>query len=464
MLVAGLSSAIDSAGRRKVRVWSDDLTVTGVTCRHAGSLSEIPAHVDEVPPPDLIQQHATCPRRVFEIGGLPADTDIRIQAGGDEARIRTLPDAGRQLRLVLGSCYYGFGGTDRDSGLPSAAAQAYSSLQRQPHLKILCGDQVYLDSGKLRGGMTREEATIQRYRDYAATYDGFLSQGLTVFSPDDHEFWNDYPNAMPWLSRSWKHKWREHAHAALLGNMAFQTLANPDSSNWFSMDLGIVSLFVTDLRSERSTEGRGRMVWDENRHAWKEIRPGRRLCSPHQLAAIESWASTLQKPGILVAGQPLFQKPRSTFDENFLQFPNEAKAIWRAVENSPHSIAVLAGDIHYSRAAEWGSQALGGSRFEIVGSPVRLLKPLRIGWIVVTGKRKKAKDMGIPSMDLGDLRLRRAQRAYATAADSLTTISLERSGMFVRMEVQARHAKGFAHIAPNVGGSPRLCEKEYSLL
>jgi hypothetical protein len=428
---------MDPAGRRKVRVWTDDTSVTTITCRRAGSLSHIPAFVDEVPPPDIIQQHAGCPRRIFEVGGLPPDTDIRLQGGGDEARIRTLPEPDDELRMVLGSCYYGFDGTDRESGLPSAASYAYSSLQRQPHLKILCGDQVYMDSGKLMGGMSREEATLKRYRDYASTYDGFLSQGLTVFSPDDHEFWNDYPNAMPWLSRSWKHKWREHAHAALLANAAFQTLTNPDARNWFSMDLGMVSLFVSDLRSERSTEGRGRMVWDETLHKWRESAPGRRLCSVEQLEAIKDWAGGLAKPGFLVAGQPLFQKARSRFDENFLEFPNEARALWKAVEDSPRTIVV---------------------------SPVRLLKPLRIGWIVVTGKRKEAKHMGIPSMDLGDLKLRRAKRAYATSADSFTTISLRRSGMFVQMEVQARHAKGFAPVAANVDDLPTHCQKQYSLV
>jgi hypothetical protein len=229
------------------------------------------------------------------------------------------------------------------------------------------------------------------------------------------------------------------------------------------MDLGLVSLFVSDLRSERSTEGRGRIHWDDTTHEWKEAPPGRKLCTPEQLQAIESWAGNLDKPGLLVVGQPLFQQPRSTFDQNLLQFPNEAKAIWQAVEQAPRSIVVLAGDIHNARASKWNPLGPSNIRFEVVGSPMRLLKPLKIGFITVSGARKKLDDMEVPAVDPDGFYLRRATRAYATGADTLTTMTLRPIGPRVELEVKVRHARNWAPLAANAAVSPQFCETKYSL-
>ena len=461
MLVAGLSKDKDANGRLKVRAWVDDASVNTVTTRWSASGVAVPGSVQDVALPPILAAHPHHPRKIFEIGDLPPDSDITLEAGSHSARIRTLPDSDQPLRLVLGSCYYGMSGVDSQAAMPNGPQLAYATLQDQPHLKILCGDQVYLDSGSLgNGSVSREEATFRRYYDYIAAYGGYLSSGLHVFAPDDHEYWNDYPNAMLWLRRSFGDKWVEHGRAAILANTAFQTITNPGAESWFELDLGLVSLFVSDLRTERSTEGRGRLFWDAG--GWHEGSHGRRLCSTEQIDAIGRWAGGLDKPGLLVVAQPLFQGPEGTADQNLLAYPNEARAIWAAVEQAPRSIAVLSGDIHYSRASYWGPADLTKTRFEVVGSPMRLLKPFRIGPIAFES-RKGASKMTLPAVAVDATSTRSGHQMYATSADAITTIELRDAGLSVEMRIRAHHAKPGAPVATDAHSLGRQCDQTFHL-
>ena len=140
-----------------------------------------------------------CPRRVVEISGLPPDTLIRVTMGGEVCTLLTPPAPDAELRLLIGSCYY----LPDDRG---KLASAYDNLREQdrPHLRIHAGDQLYLDAGALPDGPTAFDRTHARYRQYwqEPSNARYLRGGLTLFTPDDHDFWNDYPYRMPHLTRS----------------------------------------------------------------------------------------------------------------------------------------------------------------------------------------------------------------------------------------------------------------------
>ena len=118
------------------------------------------------------------------------------------------------------------------------------------------------------------DRTHARYRQYWQEPGNarYLRGGPTLFTPDDHDFWNDYPYRMPHLTRSRDSQWMEHARAAQSLFDAYQGLGNPEGRSWFSLDLGLVSLFVLDTRSDgeprrgippsaSSTRRRARRCW-----------------------------------------------------------------------------------------------------------------------------------------------------------------------------------------------------------
>jgi hypothetical protein len=357
-------------------------------------------------------------RRVVEIGGLPPDTLVRVEMGGEACTVLTPPTADGELRLLIGSCFY----LPDDRG---QLATAYSKLRDQdrPHVRLHGGDQLYLDAGSLPDGPTALARTIARYRDYwqHPVHSGYLRGGITLFSPDDHDYWNDYPYFMPHLTRSWGDQWREHAAAAELTYRAYQGLGNPEGRKWFTLDLGVVSLFVMDTRSQRGTETRN---------------PPRQLFDAAQRDGLLQWSATLQKPGVLLSAMPLFQKAEGKFlffttDHNLLFWAPDARQIWRAVEKAPFGVVVLAGDIHRGVVSEWqtGPPAAVRQHYEVVSSPLRLLGyPTR-------PKREAGVQPG--GLQLGEELGRRdtKQTFYGTSTDHFTLLRFQRDAAGVRVTV-----------------------------
>ncbi len=274
---------------------------------------------------------------------------------------------------MIGSCYY----LPDDRG---KLASAYLNLRDQdrPHVRIHCGDQLYLDAGPLPDAPTPFDRTHARYRQYwqEPSNARYLRGGATLFTPDDHDFWNDYPYRMPHLTRSSDSQWMEHASAAQTLYDAYQGLGNPEGRSWFTLDLGLVSLFVLDTRSRRGTKNRN---------------PPERLFDPPQGQALLEWSAGLSKPGVVISAMPLFQQAAGkilfglfTTDHNLLSFPADARNIWRAVERAPYGVMLVGGDVHHGVVTEWRTGRSGAVRqhYEVVASPLSLL-----GY-PVTGKRE----------------------------------------------------------------------------
>ncbi len=354
-----------------LRVWTDRASGLPVV-RNAGDGGLVPNLTTRVVAlPDHLVRPPT-PRRLFEIRGWPTDRLLHVDLSGERATVLTPPGPDSELRLLLGSCFY------RASPWENVG-DAWDSFVRErpgdrPHIRIHCGDQLYLDPERLDNRPNEVWGTVGAYEKYWTHpgYKRFLAGGISLFTPDDHDFWNDYPYFMVHLDRSssadngrGQKKWEAHGDAARHALEAFQTLGHPDRRSYFELDLGLVSMFVMDTRSDRG---------DGNR-----IRP-KRLFDTAQREALVAWGAGLTKPGVLVSASSLFQKARSKFlfatsDHNLLAFPADAEAIWRTVEEAPHDIVVLAGDLHQARLNRWrtGSGARRRQRYEFVSSPLSVL-------------------------------------------------------------------------------------------
>ncbi len=118
--------------------------------------------------------------------------------------VSTLPadlPEGTPLRVLAASCYDA--GTDPDDMLDTAYRRAYPT---PPDLALLVGDQVYADAPfshyLLRSRVNPRAGLLLKYwtawgksRTRARRgLHGILTTGPNYFLPDDHEFWNNWPN------------------------------------------------------------------------------------------------------------------------------------------------------------------------------------------------------------------------------------------------------------------------------
>jgi hypothetical protein len=92
--------------------------------------------------------------------------------------------------------------------------RAYAQLPAgaRPEVKILCGDQVYLDDPWVHYLWHPHEITaleaefVRNYRDTWTQEPGFrqlLAEGANYFAPDDHEYWNNAPQAATVIRDTW---------------------------------------------------------------------------------------------------------------------------------------------------------------------------------------------------------------------------------------------------------------------
>src|SRR5215217_2874694 len=133
-------------------------------------------------------------------------------AASSEGQVATLPDklpekGQKPFTILLGSCFYGPNDTD---GLVGATYHHISAQQR-PDIKVLCGDQVYLDNpwrettlrwwnaleppGSFR--TTLFDKYVENWTQSIGQDAGFLQllrDGANYFCSDDHELWNNAPN------------------------------------------------------------------------------------------------------------------------------------------------------------------------------------------------------------------------------------------------------------------------------
>lgn len=330
----------------------------------------------------------------------------------------TLPAEGEKpFTLLVGSCYYGPEDPDGMVG----TTYRHIPEDRKPDIKVLCGDQVYLDNpwrettlkwyrGNQKPGVFRAmlfRKYLDNWRQVRGEDAGFrhlLADGANYFCSDDHEFWNNAPNfggvgLANTLTREQRRWWLGEARRLL---RAFQS-----PSPLLALEVPPLSIRVVDTRIYRDTKGRCFM---KNK----------------DLRAVGQWIEGLQGPGVLVVGQPVLVEktgfvrslirkgPIATivgyFDKNLPDYAQYEELIGY-IQSSDHSIVVLTGDVHFGRIAHGVVRA--GSRaklVEVISSPMQAVlddkgKPLFGGY-------KEAPTAHFPRLE--SIEIARRQNHFAT--------------------------------------------------
>src|SRR6185436_16109358 len=140
-------------------------------------------------------------------------------------------------------------------------------------LRLLCGDQIYMDLSPTDGSPLVFDAPEpwSRYASQWRTldFDAFLRSSPNLVMADDHEFWNDYPHGDAWL------RWAETDRDGPLGKRmdrafaVFQAPLNLDpadvadsaptidallagAARAFPLAVGPLTFFVLDTRTRRT--------------------------------------------------------------------------------------------------------------------------------------------------------------------------------------------------------------------
>jgi hypothetical protein len=306
----------------------------------------------------------------LQLNGLAPRSEDQIDlyvdgALASTALVSTLPDrlptvGEKPLTMMLGSC---FCVAEDQAG---RAGRRFATLPGglRPDLKLLCGDQVYLDAPFYRFLLPHSrqrlaESFLERYRDtwtQSGDREGFrqvLSTGPAFFTADDHEFWNNAPFpsfAVDTWSANKRRAWWDTA-AALFD--AFQTTGGAPVQQ---VDIGDLSVFIADTRITR----RGDRTT---------------FLDPAGMQALTAWAAGLSSPGVLVIGQPVFAKKAGwrghIADWNLPDF-DQYRELCAALLGAPQSIVLLTGDVHYGRVATARTTS-GHELIEIIASPMSLV-------------------------------------------------------------------------------------------
>jgi hypothetical protein len=283
------------------------------------------------------------------------------------------------VTFLLASCFWH--NSDREGTYAAAVRFLTKQLGREwlPAFKLLVGDQIYGDwPPEQAENFGPVEYYAARYEEYwgDALYREALQSTPNFFLCDDHEFWNDYPERQIHLPRTWTEaSRRDHGRAALELYRRYQQCLNPGADPWYQFTIGDtslnVSLFLADTRSQRDPFG---------------TPAGAHFVQPPQWRALEQWVDGLTGPGVLILGQPLFQKDGDWKDHSLSNFADDYGRLWALIEKSltgqnaqrkRHDILVLSGDIHTGRFATSRSADLGEQYGvpELIASAASMIRP-----------------------------------------------------------------------------------------
>jgi len=300
---------------------------------------------------------------------------VKASAGGRSASLVTksipslVPRAGeRPLRILLASCFH----VDEDKqGIAGALARNLAKTSR-PDLSLFLGDQVYLDLPTLQsydpdlGWLAREFE-----RRYAGNwfmpggYSEMIRLGPAVFTPDDHEYWNNFPLPSPIHRTTWdqagRDAWRRAATAMW---SAFQQHGRSQPGEPIRLDIPPLSIFIADTRSERSPDFA-------------------RSMTPQTDAAMGQWASDVianRWCGLLVTGQSIFVEKSGwlsgrSADSQLADYRDYKSLVGhvRRIVDAGRPVLCATGDMHWGRLLSARSRLEAERLWEVMSSPSSLV-------------------------------------------------------------------------------------------
>jgi hypothetical protein len=312
----------------------------------------------------------------FKVEGLEPATNYLFELFHDGNSVsvcntRTLPAdlpflGEHPFTVLLSSC---FCASEPNS---SAIGNTYFNLliQDRPDIKILCGDQVYLDAPALNFVIPKSDKRLEdtHFANYVDTWtqEGFpfgnkffLQNGANFFSADDHEFWNNAPDFASFLPDTFSPEGRETWWK--FASDFFRIFQTEKSVKKF--EVGPVSFFMLDTRVKRDP-GRENFITADDRND------------------LENWINGLAGIGVLVIGQPVFSVKAgpvaSVIADKSLPNYKQYEDLAGILSRTRRSIIVLTGDVHFSRLSE--CRLLNGkSIYEVISSPSRLVSWLAKG-------------------------------------------------------------------------------------
>lgn len=429
-------------------------------------------------------------RLMVDIDGLAPDTLYRIGVDvsssslspleiRDPVAIRTAPEAfeaGKKTLLATASCYFP---SDHFRGNPALVGACLRARARKdcearpcasstPTAFFLTGDQIYADVPWRRNA--GHLSTFRgRYREaWSNSRMGqLLRTGGTFFVPDDHEYWNNFPESVPWLPASWSGSWQQSAWNGMQAFWAYQGVWNfpPGFTGstipgdwWAQGDIGELPVFLSDIRVRRtSTDGkrcpnRGTCVSPNG------------FASTGQMQALVSWLGGLSKVGLLVIGQPLLHTGGYT-DRAVADYERQFTTLMTAVRGvltRGANLVVIAGDIHWGRLTILDVGP--GRMIEFVSSPTaRIAKRSIFGtrWSVGGPKDTNWKWYLQHSGPVRKvLRPSGVQRVFATGENNFGVLEIEKSlngGLGLTFELWDITAKRLAVNGWKGPGRPDIC-------
>jgi hypothetical protein len=305
--------------------------------------------------------------REVRVTGLTAGQSYRfaLRVGTQtvaSCKLVTLPEklpllGERPFIMLLGTCF----AQHEDSDGKVGNAFFHMPQSRSPDIKLLAGDQVYLDSPWWKYLMQHSndslrDSFLEKYTSTWGQADGFarlLADGANYFCSDDHEYWNNAPNAGTYVAdtwgeegRTWWWKTASQLYGIFQAPREIQEISVPP-----------LSVLMIDTRKNRDAV-RGNFML------------------PASLARVEQWINALKGPGVLIVGQPLlWQKTGaikgSIYDWNLPDFAQYQKLV-KIIGASQHTLVVLTGDVHFGRVA-YGKLNSGKELIEIISSPLSLV-------------------------------------------------------------------------------------------
>jgi hypothetical protein len=323
---------------------------------------------------NLAPEYRTTWTQIVALGGLRPGQRTRVRGAvdGQEAFCypgtlpATLPRKPEPAyTILLGSCFASF----NDKVGAAGANVAGLPEEYRPHVKLLCGDQVYLDNPWYEVLPRSRSGLAKRFLDkYLATWvpgggqtglSHLLAEGSTYFLADDHEFWNNHPNWGPLVAsrlQGARDDWETVAKALY---RSFQALPDQDPKKSQRFFVGPLEFYLIDTRF-------GRQAGDAE------------FMDPAELDGLLAWLQDGTTPGVLVLGAPIFTEPAGWFSSrfadrslaNYAQYARLADALLA----SRRPILALTGDVHFGRYATAKDDFANPTRLvEIAASPLALV-------------------------------------------------------------------------------------------